>query len=59
MGMWPQGFLNPLSKSWPEEPLHTYIPLEGSHFLSLEALSPMMSLVEGDKPQSSPPFCFK
>ncbi|XP_010861494.1 PREDICTED: uncharacterized protein LOC105005254 [Bison bison bison] len=59
MGMWPQRFLNPLSKSWPEEPLHTYIPLEGSHCLSLEALSPMMSPVEGDKPQSSPPFCFK
>ena len=59
MGMWPRGFLNPLSKSWPEEPLDTYIPLGASHFLSLEALSPVMSLVEGDKAWSSPPFCFK
>nr|XP_020768003.1 uncharacterized protein LOC110149760 isoform X2 [Odocoileus virginianus texanus]XP_020768004.1 uncharacterized protein LOC110149760 isoform X2 [Odocoileus virginianus texanus]XP_020768005.1 uncharacterized protein LOC110149760 isoform X2 [Odocoileus virginianus texanus] len=59
VGMWPRGFLSPLSKSWPEEPLHTYIPPGGSHFLSLEALSPVMSLVEGDKARSSPPSCFK
>uniref|UniRef100_A0A8C9BSE2 Uncharacterized protein n=1 Tax=Phocoena sinus TaxID=42100 RepID=A0A8C9BSE2_PHOSS len=59
MGVWPQGFLNPFSKCWPEEPLHTYIPLGGSHFPSQEAIAPVMSLVEGDKPQSSLPFWFK
>ena len=59
MGVWPQGFLSPFSKCWPEEPLHTYIPLGGSHFPSQEAISPVMSLVEGDKPQSSLPFWFK
>lgn len=59
MGVWPQGFLDPLSKSLPEESLHPYIPLGESHFPSQGTISPMTSLVERDKPQSSLPFLFK
>uniref|UniRef100_A0A8D1FL82 Uncharacterized protein n=1 Tax=Sus scrofa TaxID=9823 RepID=A0A8D1FL82_PIG len=44
MGVWPQGFLNPLAK----EPF----PQPG-------VISPMILLVEADKPQSSLPFLFK
>lgn len=59
MGVWPQGFLDPLSKSLPGESLSTYIPLGESHFPSQGTISAMTSLVEGDKPQSSLPFLFK
>lgn len=58
MGVWPRVFLDPFSKSLPEESLHTYNPLGGSHFPSQGDLS-SISLVEGDKPQFSLQFLFK
>uniref|UniRef100_A0A8C3YD19 Uncharacterized protein n=1 Tax=Catagonus wagneri TaxID=51154 RepID=A0A8C3YD19_9CETA len=59
MGVWPQGFLNPLAKSWAEKPLQTYLPCGGGHFLSWGATSPKISLVEGDDAPSSLPLLFK
>uniref|UniRef100_A0A452U798 Uncharacterized protein n=2 Tax=Ursus TaxID=9639 RepID=A0A452U798_URSMA len=47
MGVWPRGLLDPLPQSL------------GSHLPSQGAISPMILLVEGDKPQSSLPFLFK
>lgn len=59
MSVWPQEFLHPLSKSLPEESLHSCTPLGGTQFPSQGAMSPVISLVESDKPQSSLPFLFK
>lgn len=59
MGVWPRRFLDPFSKPLPEESLHTSIPLGGSHSPSQGAISSMISLLEGDKPQFSLPFLFK
>uniref|UniRef100_A0A9L0K9T7 Uncharacterized protein n=2 Tax=Equus asinus TaxID=9793 RepID=A0A9L0K9T7_EQUAS len=59
MGMWPQGFLDPLTKTLPEESLHTSVPLGESHFLRQRAIFPMIPLVEGGNPQSSLTSLFK
>ena len=39
MGVWPQGFLYPLSKSMPQESLHIYIPQWGNHCPAREQYS--------------------
>lgn len=59
MGVWPRKFLDPLSKSLPEESPSTSVPSGGSHFPSQGATSPILPLVKGDKPHSFLPSLFK
>nr|KAF6462218.1 hypothetical protein HJG59_011266 [Molossus molossus] len=52
VSVWPPEFWHPLSKPLPEESLHSCIPSQG-------AMSPVISLVQSDKPQPSLPFLYK